>query len=234
MHTFRLDASNWKSILDFYYELLPALGAPIWHGWGINALIDSMIYGDINKIVPPYAVQIVNTKSLPKDLVDEIRFVIYALNSAGATQEGISLEIPDWPTALTAHEFEEMDARQRRGKSHPALEAMDHRINQTCIKAAEDLDIEVIAPFRIIDTSGNRHWYEAYIANFGRPKGTVVGNMGRSINDIRAEQGYYSSCLSESYAQYNRQLFIDTLNDWGWYGEKGKEPKWYKGEPWTK
>jgi hypothetical protein len=33
--------------------------------------------------------------------------------------------------------------------------------------------------------------------------------------------------------RYNRQLFIDTLNDWGWFGEKGAEPPWYTGKPWS-
>lgn len=45
MRIIDLNAENWKSILDFYDALLPALGAPAWHGHSVNAIIDSMIWG---------------------------------------------------------------------------------------------------------------------------------------------------------------------------------------------
>lgn len=40
------------------------------------------------------------------------------------------------------------------------------------------------------------------------------------------------SALGESYQQYERTLFIETLCHWGWYG-KVPPPSWYTGEPWT-
>jgi hypothetical protein len=40
------------------------------------------------------------------------------------------------------------------------------------------------------------------------------------------------SQLSPWYLRYDRALFVDTLNDWGWFGE-GPLPSWYSGEPWT-
>jgi hypothetical protein len=40
------------------------------------------------------------------------------------------------------------------------------------------------------------------------------------------------SVLGASYLRYDRDHFIDMLNDWGWWGE-GSPPPWYSGEPWT-
>ena len=73
----------------------------------------------------------------------------------------------------------------------------------------------------------------ALIQEFGGPQGTLVclpeewDDLGYA--DAAEEAGYYSSGLyAESYCQYVRERFIETLEDWGWFGEQGKEPDWYK------
>lgn len=48
MRVIELDASGWKTVLDFYDALLPELGASPGHGRGPDALIDSVIWGGIN------------------------------------------------------------------------------------------------------------------------------------------------------------------------------------------
>jgi RNAse (barnase) inhibitor barstar len=72
MREIDLDAKNWKTVSDFYAALLPELGAPEWHGENVNALIDSMIWGGINEIEPPYRIVIRNAGHLPKDVATEI------------------------------------------------------------------------------------------------------------------------------------------------------------------
>jgi RNAse (barnase) inhibitor barstar len=52
-----LDASEWKTPCDFYSALLPALGAPDWHGRNLDALFDSLS-GGINRLDPPFRVEI--------------------------------------------------------------------------------------------------------------------------------------------------------------------------------
>jgi hypothetical protein len=64
-----LDASTWKAVLDFYDALLSALGSPSGHGRNINALIDSMIHGGMNKIEPPYAIRVRHLARAPKEVV---------------------------------------------------------------------------------------------------------------------------------------------------------------------
>lgn len=57
MRQFDLDASSWKTPADFYAALLPAVGAPDWHGDSTQAITDSMIGGEINAVEPPYVVK---------------------------------------------------------------------------------------------------------------------------------------------------------------------------------
>jgi hypothetical protein len=41
---------------------------------------------------------------------------------------------------------------------------------------------------------------------------------------------YFSAVNYESYSKYNRELFIETLIDWGYFGDNNKKPKWYIGQ----
>jgi hypothetical protein len=58
MLTIELDASPWRTENDIYNALLPALGAPHWHGHSPDAVIDSVIWGGINAVEPPYTIHI--------------------------------------------------------------------------------------------------------------------------------------------------------------------------------
>jgi hypothetical protein len=40
---------------------------------------------------------------------------------------------------------------------------------------------------------------------------------------------YFSAVNRDSYSKYNRESFIETLEDWGYYGEKASKPEWYNG-----
>jgi hypothetical protein len=72
MRIIDLDASNWTSHDDLCRALFAALGAPNWHGDNVNALNDSMIWGGINKLEPPYTIRISGTSRVPGRLRDEM------------------------------------------------------------------------------------------------------------------------------------------------------------------
>jgi hypothetical protein len=110
---------------------------------------------------------------------------------------------------------------------------MDEQISNAWQQAAHDLKIRVVAPFELVEESGKVECFEAHIVDFGGPNVTVVGNKDSGWHDIRERLGYYYSNLFPSYRTYDRQHFIDTLDDWGWFGEKGNEPPWYTGKPWS-
>ena|SRR5579872_1476716 len=84
MHLIELDATGWKTILDFYDTLLPELGAPEWHGRSVDALIDSMIWGGINSLEPPFTVRILHLVSAPKPVRDRVELTAHALAEARA------------------------------------------------------------------------------------------------------------------------------------------------------
>jgi hypothetical protein len=100
MREIDLDASKWATVLDFYDALLSALGAPDWHGRSINALIDSMIWGGINRVEPPYLIRIRGIARPPKTVQDHIELARDSLLRARAEfhglrgrDVGVSLEI---------------------------------------------------------------------------------------------------------------------------------------------
>jgi hypothetical protein len=106
-------------------------------------------------------------------------------------------------------------------------------ISRAWLKAAEDLEIRVIAPFWLESPDGISEVYDAFIPDFGGPKGALALKIEDPLGSRGAQAGYFVSKLGESYRFYVRQLFIDTLDDWGWYGDKKSQPDWYTGKPWS-
>ena len=70
MKEISLDASEWRDRDDFYDALLPALGAPTWHGRNLDALNDSISGGDISAIRLPIRIEITNSAAVPSELRD--------------------------------------------------------------------------------------------------------------------------------------------------------------------
>jgi hypothetical protein len=110
---------------------------------------------------------------------------------------------------------------------------IDQAISQAWLEAAKDLGIRVTAPFMMHLAHDKLLIYEAHVQDFGGPKGTVVGMVDDRLGDSRTAGGYYCSNLAPSYRSYKRQHFIDTLNDWGWFGPMELRPDWYTGKPWS-
>ena len=110
---------------------------------------------------------------------------------------------------------------------------VDAAISNAWREAGSDLGIRVTAPFSFPGDREGVLIYEAHVHDFGGPKGTVVGVLDDVLRDDRSIAGYYCSNLGVSYRTYNRQHFIDTLNDWGWYGPEELRPSWYTGKSWS-
>lgn len=50
-----LDAAAWQDFRDIYAALLPALGAPDWHGPNLDAVYDALVAGHY-RVAPPLTV----------------------------------------------------------------------------------------------------------------------------------------------------------------------------------
>ena len=72
MRIIDLDATKWKSIVDFYNALLASIGAPKEHGISPDALVDSMIWGGMNAVEPPYSIRITGLSTAPSEVRDEV------------------------------------------------------------------------------------------------------------------------------------------------------------------
>jgi len=100
--------------------------------------------------------------------------------------------------------------------------AIDQKISDAWKRAADDLEIRVVAPFAIV-SDGETWNFEALVLDFGSGQGAVVMSQ---VSERRLDRWF--SILYPIYRQYERDHFIDTLNDWGWFGV-GEPPAWYAG-----
>ena len=100
-------------------------------------------------------------------------------------------------------------------------------------QAEQDLGIKINPEFTVRLMNSTKTFL--FIENFGGPNGTIATELG-DTSDFKelGELGFYCSALNPvSYSNYNRNHFIDTLNDWGFLGEKHKTPDWYTGQSWS-
>lgn len=105
----------------------------------------------------------------------------------------------------------------------------DEKLYKAWQLAAADLDIRIHFPVEKLPDG-----YGIMIKDFGGPKGMVVSGIETEIDLSPIEKdGFYISLLGQGYEQYERTFFIDTLNDWGYFGDPDKKPDWYTGNPWT-
>jgi hypothetical protein len=102
-------------------------------------------------------------------------------------------------------------------------------------EAARDLEIRVSTEDSwLLDADGRRHAVVAVVHDFGNRRGTAIfgiedfSRAQMDASELPENEGLYSSWLGDSYETYDRELFVDTLNDWRWFGE-GEPPSWYTG-----
>src|SRR4051812_16416376 len=117
---------------------------------------------------------------------------------------------------------------------------MERISEQNLIRAwmavSEDLGIVIVAPFVLTGVGGEECTCIAWLPDFGSPSGTIIFHYGvpERARLLAKQQGYFWSALEPTaYGHYDRQHFIDTLNDWGWFGEYAHAPPWYTGIPWS-
>jgi hypothetical protein len=89
------DVTGAKTRDDVYSALFRAWEAPDWHGQNFNALRDSLIVGDINRIEPPFRLKIVGVGSAGADalgMVSEFEDLINKIRPE-LSAEGRSIEL---------------------------------------------------------------------------------------------------------------------------------------------
>jgi hypothetical protein len=102
-------------------------------------------------------------------------------------------------------------------------------------QAEVDLGIRFTTPFVITLSDGSQQAHLGLVHQFGRKLGALISVLHEPSENIRHpdEENYYWSILGPGYATYDRQAFIDTLDDWQFFGPESERPKWYSGKNWT-
>jgi hypothetical protein len=103
--------------------------------------------------------------------------------------------------------------------------------------AGRALGIEVVAPFRFA-CDGREHECIAWLADFGGGRGIVlVGTsppdfaIDRVLKQDASHEGFQWSALDlRSYAEFQREKFMEALLDWGFVGPKERRPPWLDGD----
>jgi hypothetical protein len=110
------------------------------------------------------------------------------------------------------------------------LDALDRKLIERWRRAAEDLAIRVTAPAELRDPAGPLLLCEAFIPDFASPTGAVVVSQ-KTERRLRPrlrglEETLWLSVAGQQHA-YSRAALIQELEDWGWFGEPGRQPDWY-------
>lgn len=79
-----LDATRWRNIIDFNEALKQALGSPEGHGESPDAWVDSMLYGGMNDVEPPYRIRIAGTFHCRAGLLAEINLLADVIRESRA------------------------------------------------------------------------------------------------------------------------------------------------------
>jgi len=102
-------------------------------------------------------------------------------------------------------------------------------------QAAGELGIKFTSPIAVILEDGTHIESLGLVHSFGRRVGTLISVLHEPSEAKRLHGGddYFTSILGSAYARYERQLFIDTLVDWQFFGSEAERPIWYSGKSWT-
>ena len=101
-------------------------------------------------------------------------------------------------------------------------------------KAAGELHFRLTSPYFTTLRDGTSLSCLGLVHHFGAAFGTLIFVDGeqRPFQSGQLGDEYFFSILTDSYAQYDRELFVETLDDWGWFGPKELTPGWYTGKQW--
>ena len=105
----------------------------------------------------------------------------------------------------------------------------DQQILNAWTKAAAELNIKIHSPFTLTTDDGLAIEFLLLIEGFGSKLGTLIITLDDFDRfDIPEKHRYYCSALNATYyKKYNGDTFMDTLEDWRYFGKPELKPAWY-------
>src|SRR5579863_3644479 len=94
-------------------------------------------------------------------------------------------------------------------------------------EAAADLGFQFTSPCMVQALDGQHFEALGLVHQFGGQIGTLISAEPSADWYPAVQDGYGVSHLSPGYAQYDRASWIETLDDWGFWGDPSLAPDWY-------
>ncbi len=114
---------------------------------------------------------------------------------------------------------------------------IESKVVEAWRQAAHDLGIRFTSPFTATLQHDRSIECIGFVHHFGRRVGTIISVLKQpsSLADLVGKwqnEDYYISVLGSGYGNYDRKMFIDTLDDWQFFGPDSERPPWYAGKYW--
>jgi hypothetical protein len=110
-----------------------------------------------------------------------------------------------------------------------------NQITSAFIQAADGLGFSFEPAFSVTLKDGSAIQSLGLVRHFGSKLGTLIFSESQCPSTSQCEElhgmGYFYSGLFELYYEFDEELFKETLNDWGFFGNEQERPNWYSGAP---
>jgi hypothetical protein len=98
-------------------------------------------------------------------------------------------------------------------------------------RAASDLGLDVVGPFEVILLSGTCLQAPVLIRCFGGANGMLLIFSYESVKErsseiLQAGYGFSVVSMPDLDEDYDREIFVEVLSDWGWSGAEAERPAW--------
>ncbi|HEX5716273.1 MAG TPA: hypothetical protein VF179_08945 [Thermoanaerobaculia bacterium] len=110
-----------------------------------------------------------------------------------------------------------------------------NQITSNFVQAAGRLGFSFEPAFSVAMKDGSVIQSLGFVRHFGSELGTLIFSESECPSTRECEElqgmGYFYSLLFGCFYELDEQLFKDTLNDWGFFGNEQERPDWYSGAP---
>jgi hypothetical protein len=108
---------------------------------------------------------------------------------------------------------------------------LEREIADAWLAASRDLGVQVTTPAPREIGGDSELIAPALVHYFGKNVGAIVLVLGEPCEALAPilQRHYFVSIVAPHYRHYQRDLFMETLNDWGYFGPRELLPPWYTG-----
>jgi hypothetical protein len=101
----------------------------------------------------------------------------------------------------------------------------DKKICEAWKQAAKVFGLVFSTPYVVKDYDGVEYEYLGLVHHVGADTGTLIATEDTCPSGNSRESEYSLSILSyDEYSNFDNEIFLEFLKDWGWYGGKHNTP----------